>query len=50
VLCAGGYVVVKAIQESMKLPPAAVMSSMASLMDFGNTSVSLTWYGESVAS
>ena len=38
--------VVKAIQESMRLPPEKVMPSMGSLMDFGNTSVSLTWYGE----
>lgn len=43
-LHAGGYVVVKAIQESMRLPSEKVMPSMASLMDFGNTSVSLTWY------
>jgi len=45
---AGGYVVVKAIQDGMRLPPEAVMPSMASLRDFGNTSVSLTWYGESI--
>lgn len=39
--------VVKSIQEGMGLPAEAVMPSMASLRDFGNTSVSLTWYGES---
>jgi len=41
-------VVVKAIQEGMGLPAEVVMPSMASLRDFGNTSVSLTWYGESL--
>lgn len=42
----GGYVVVKALQQGLRLPPQAVMPSLAALRDYGNTSVSMTWYGE----
>jgi hypothetical protein len=36
--------VVKAIKDSMKLTPQAVMATLASLRDYGNTSVSCSWY------
>ncbi len=36
--------VVKAIKDSMQLTPQAVMATLASLRDYGNTSVSCSWY------
>lgn len=42
-LCAGGYAVLKGVQQGMGLPPAAMLPSFASLRDYGNTSCSTTW-------
>jgi hypothetical protein len=43
-LHAGGYAVLKGIQQGMNLPVEAVLPSFASLRDMGNTSSSTTWY------
>eukprot|EP00882_Tetradesmus_deserticola_P000497 GHRQ01000548.1.p1 GENE.GHRQ01000548.1~~GHRQ01000548.1.p1 ORF type:complete len:504 (+),score=215.48 GHRQ01000548.1:478-1989(+) len=41
---AGGYAVLKGIQQGMDLPVDAVLPSFAALRDYGNTSCSTTWY------
>jgi 3-ketoacyl-CoA synthase len=43
-LHAGGYAVLKGLQNAMRLPPAKMMPSFATLRDYGNTSCSTTWY------
>lgn len=41
---AGGYAVLKGIQEALRLPVGKMLPSFAALRDFGNTSCSTTWY------
>ncbi|KAF6265202.1 FAE1/Type III polyketide synthase-like protein-domain-containing protein [Scenedesmus sp. NREL 46B-D3] len=41
---AGGYAVLKGIQEGMALPAGKMLPSFAALRDYGNTSCSTTWY------
>jgi predicted naringenin-chalcone synthase len=43
VLTAGGYAVVKGLQQAMRLPVDKVLPSFATLRDYGNTSCSTTW-------
>ena len=43
-LHAGGYGVLKGLQQAMHLPVDKVLPSFATLRDFGNTSCSTTWY------
>jgi 3-ketoacyl-CoA synthase len=43
-LHAGGYAVLKGLQQAMHLPVDKVLPSFATLRDFGNTSCSTTWY------
>lgn len=40
---AGGYAVLKGIQQGLRLPAAKMVPSFASLRDYGNTSCSTTW-------
>jgi hypothetical protein len=40
---AGGYAVVKGLQQAMRLPVEKVLPSFATLRDYGNTSCSTTW-------
>lgn len=41
---AGGYAVLKGIQDGMKLPNGKMLPSFAALREYGNTSCSTTWY------
>ncbi|KAG2486089.1 hypothetical protein HYH03_015290 [Edaphochlamys debaryana] len=41
---AGGYAVLKGLQEGLGLPSAAMIPSFAALREYGNTSSSTTWY------
>ncbi|WIA34976.1 hypothetical protein OEZ86_013257 [Tetradesmus obliquus] len=43
-LHAGGYAVLKGLQQAMRLPADRMLPSFATLRDFGNTSCSTTWY------
>lgn len=43
-LHAGGYAVLKGLQQAMQLPSEKMMPSFATLRDYGNTSCSTTWY------
>jgi 3-ketoacyl-CoA synthase len=43
-LHAGGYGVLKGIQQGMRLPAEKMMPSFANLSRFGNTSSATTWY------
>jgi len=43
-LHAGGYAVLKGLQNAMQLPVAKMLPSFATLRDYGNTSCSTTWY------
>lgn len=43
-LHAGGYAVLKGLQQAMRLPPEKMLPSFGTLRDFGNTSCSTTWY------
>eukprot|EP00879_Flechtneria_rotunda_P018307 GHRR01019204.1.p1 GENE.GHRR01019204.1~~GHRR01019204.1.p1 ORF type:complete len:344 (+),score=106.88 GHRR01019204.1:112-1032(+) len=43
-LHAGGYAVLKGLQQAMSLPSQKMLPSFATLRDFGNTSCSTTWY------
>jgi 3-ketoacyl-CoA synthase len=44
VLAAGGYGVLKGIQDGMHLPTPKMIPSFAALREYGNTSCSTTWY------
>jgi hypothetical protein len=41
---AGGYAVLKGLQQAMRLPADRMLPSFATLRDYGNTSCSTTWY------
>lgn len=41
---AGGYAVLKGIQEGLHLPAYKMLPSFAALREYGNTSCSTTWY------
>lgn len=41
---AGGYAVLKGIQQGLALPADSMIPSFAALRDYGNTSCSTTWY------
>ncbi|PNH05321.1 3-ketoacyl-CoA synthase 9 [Tetrabaena socialis] len=41
---AGGYAVLKGLQEGLNLPSSAMIASFAALREYGNTSASTTWY------
>lgn len=43
-MAAGGYAVLKGLQQAMRLPADRMLPSFATLRDFGNTSCSTTWY------
>jgi len=43
-LHAGGYAVLKGLQNAMRLPVNKMLPSFATLRDYGNTSCSTTWY------
>jgi 3-ketoacyl-CoA synthase len=43
-LHAGGYAVLKGLQQAMRLPAAKMLPSFGTLRDYGNTSCSTTWY------
>jgi len=44
IVCAGGYAVLKGLQQAMRLPSEKMLPSFATLRDYGNTSCSTTWY------
>ncbi|GLC40215.1 3-ketoacyl-CoA synthase 11 [Pleodorina starrii] len=41
---AGGYAVLKGLQEGLDLPASSMIPSFAALREYGNTSSSTTWY------
>ncbi|EFJ47012.1 hypothetical protein VOLCADRAFT_61822 [Volvox carteri f. nagariensis] len=41
---AGGYAVIKGLQEGLNLPASCMIPSFAALREYGNTSSSTTWY------
>ena len=43
-LHAGGYAVLKGLQNAMRLPVDKMLPSFGTLRDYGNTSCSTTWY------
>lgn len=43
-LHAGGYAVLKGLQDALKLPSSNMIPSFAGLREYGNTSCSTTWY------